>query len=326
MLDLRRFARARDVIALPVELGLPLRHAALAGVFLPRTKGRLLVGRDRELGLVLVQVTGEPDPHHWLLTRLLTTSEMDGPDVAVRWQPILDETIRLAGDCGVTAVQALLPPAGPVADVFQRAGFQPFRLLTVMLGHALSPAGAPDGRVRVQSSLDAWSVMRLYERVTPRPVQYAASRARGAWQPGRREGWRVSGFLLREEEQTLAYCQVRSRRACHLLEVLADPQAVDQVSMLVHSALARSGVRSGDHVWALVPDDTAGLRDQLESLGFQAVEQRVWWVRYTARRARARAVRTARALRELQEAVAAGVPAYSRFRREVSPLAEARID
>jgi len=326
VLDLRQLARTRDIVALPVELGLPLQQAVFANILGPRTRSRLLVARDRELGLVLVQVAAEPDPDHWLVTRLLTSTKTDGPDFVVRWQSILEETIRLAGNCGVASVQALLPPAAPIVEAFERAGFQSFRLLTVMMARMLSPACGGDDRVRPQSSHDAWSVMRLYERVTPRPVQYAAWRGRGSWQPGRREGWRIRGFLLREEDPALAYCQVRSRRACHVLEVLADPQAIDRVSVLVRSALERSRVRSVDRVWALVPEDAVGLRAELESLGFRGVEQRVWWVRYTAQRSRARAMRTARALRELQEAVAAGVPVYSRFQREISLLAEAEVD
>jgi hypothetical protein len=95
---------------------------------------------------------------------------------------------------------------------------------------------------------------------------------------------------------------------------------------LVATALEHAGVREGDRVWALVPDDTPGLRGQLESLGFRAVESRVWAARYTAQRVRARATKKARALRDLQEAVAAGVPVYSQMRREAGPLVEATKD
>lgn len=132
--------------------------------------------------------------------------------------------------------------------------------------------------------------------------------------------------MIRDHEQTLAYCQVRSRGSRHVLEVLVDPQVIDLVPGLVASALASSGVREGDEVWALVPDDMPGLRGQLESLEFRAVEARVWAARYTAQRVRARVLKHARALRDLQEAVAAGVPVYSQLRREAPPLVELTTD
>ncbi len=324
--DLRQLARGQDILGLPFELGPPLQRAALIGLLARRQSSRLFTSRDREAGASLVQVIQEPGPDHWLITRLIVSGASPGPDPAAHCQAILEEVVRVAGSYGIKRVHALLPPSGPVNEVFQRAGFQPFRPLTVMRAERLHAGTPVDSRVRAQSSHDAWSVMRLYERVTPRPVQYAETRTRASWQPGHRAGWRVRGFLIRDHEQTLAYCQVRSRGSRHVLEVLVDPQVIDLVPGLVASALASSGVREGDEVWALVPDDMAGLRGQLESLEFRAVEARVWAARYTAQRVRARVLKHARALRDLQEAVAAGVPVYSQLRRESPPLVELTTD
>ncbi|GBD16228.1 hypothetical protein HRbin26_01123 [bacterium HR26] len=323
---LRWLARGVDILGLPVELGPPVHRTALIGLLVRRQSSRLFATRDREAGTSLIQVIHEPGPDHWLITRFIAAAGSAVADPVAYWQAILEEIVRLAGSYGIKRLHALLPPAGPVNEAFQRAGFQPFRPLTLMLADGRPPSSPERERVRVQSSHDAWSVMRLYERVTPRPVLYAESRTRASWQPGRRAGWRVTGFLVRDDEQSMAYCQVRSRHARHLLEVMADPHAMGLVPCLVATALEHVGVREGDRVWALVPDDVPGLRGQLESLGFQAVESRVWAARYTAQRVRARAAKKARALRDLQEAVAAGVPVYSQMRREAQPLVEVTTD
>ncbi len=324
--ELRQLAEGQDILGLPFELGPSLRHAMLFGFLGRRRWSRLFTSRDREAGVSLVQVVQEPGPDHWLITRLIVPHTSPGSDPAVPCQAILEEVVRVAGSYGIKRVHALLPPSGPVNDVFQRAGFQPFRPLTVMRAERLHTGTPVDGRVRAQSSHDAWSVMRLYERVTPRPVQYAESRTRASWQPGHRAGWQIRGFLIRDHEQTLAYCQVRSCGSRHVLEALVDPQVIDLMPGLVSSALASSGVREGDQVWALVPNDIPGLRGQLESLAFRPVETRVWAARYTAQRVRARVLKQARTLRDLQEAVAAGVPVYSQLRRDAPPLVELTTD
>ncbi|MCX7623863.1 MAG: hypothetical protein RMK01_09545 [Thermomicrobium sp.] len=266
-----------DRVGLPLAFGSPLIRG-LVGTVLRSASERvfLLRGQPR----AYAHVVAEPGRDHWFLARLVTPA--DEPDAGVA---LLEAIAREAGARGVIRLHTLVPDRPEWLEWWQRAGFSPFRrvLLLSAVGDAWNAAA--DLPVRVQDSVDTWEVQRLYERLTPRPVQYAEARNRATWQTGRRAGWRVRGFLLADESGLAAYCRVRSRRGRHLVELLVDGQAGETAVRFVQAALARCA-RSGDEALVLLPEEYA-LLPAFERAGFQLLEARVWVARYTVRRMRA---------------------------------------
>lgn len=267
----------RDLVALPPIFRPSLLWSVL-GAVLGWTSGRLFL--HAQPPRAFAQVVAEPGRDHWLIARLVAA-----PDGADGGLALLDRIAREAGARGIVRLHTLIPEQADTLEWWQRAGFTPFRRVLLLVTKAGAGRPLPAGTVRVQEAVDAWAVQRLYEQLTPRPVQYAEARTRGTWSVGRRVGWRVRGFLLVDGIDTLAYCRFRSRGRAHVVEVLAGDAAADIAVGLVAYALGRIA-RPGDEVLLVLPEEAVALRAAFADAGFQVVERRVWLARYTVRRVR----------------------------------------
>ncbi len=266
-----------DLVNLPPAFRPWLVQSVLGNAF-SFAGGRLFL--DHQRPLTFAQVVAEPGRDHWFIVRLVTpTGTADGD------RAFLDRIAREAGTRGVIRLHTLVTEHPDVLEWWQRAGFTPFRRVVFLTATAEGHHAAPEGIIRVQTAVDAWEVQRLYERLTPRPVQFAEARNRATWQVGRRAGWRVRGFLLSNEGETTAYCRVRSRGTWHLIEVLAADNAADDAVNLVWYALGHSA-RPHDQVLLLLPEEAPNTREAFERAGFRMQERRVWLARYTVRRLR----------------------------------------
>lgn len=238
---------------------------------------------------VFAQVVADPGRDHWLIIRLHLSADWE---TAAR---LVDRIAAEAGAQGIVRLHTLVPEDPAVLEWWQSAGFHPFRRVLLLSGRVDSQAELPLSVVQEQGSVDAWALQRLYERITPRPVQYAEARTRSSWQVGHRAGWRTRGFLLVIDGEAHAYCRIRTRRGHHVVDVLASLDVNEDAVELTRVALAQTG-RVGDHVLILVPEDEAALVTSFERMNFRIVGARLWVARYTVRRIRlpSLAVETAR--------------------------------
>lgn len=267
-----------DLVGLPAVFQPPLIRG-LIGAALRSTSERLFLLRGQPA--VFAQVVAEPSHDHWFVARLVVP-----PEKLERGVDLLEAIAHEAGAHGVIRLHTLVADEPDVLAWWQEAGFTPFRRVVLLAARAPLETGDPESSIRVQDTIDSWEVQRLYERSTPRPVQYAEARNRATWQIGRRAGWRIRGFLFTGEAGLSAYCRVRSRRHRHVIEFLADDQAVEDAVRLVRYAVARCA-RPHDEILMILPEDESAARPLLEGLGFEPIEARVWVARYTVRRVRA---------------------------------------
>ncbi|MBX6754446.1 MAG: hypothetical protein IRY86_09455 [Thermorudis peleae] len=302
--DVARWMRGQhvDLLEVPHGIGNLSLWALTLGSVWPVRRNRLLFRSEHPaLGTGWIAVQQDPRPEHWMITQLLQPYTDDSEAYLL----LIEEFLRVAGRYGVQRVHTVIPRESPVLSLFEQAGFLPFRRITVFAAQAGALVlAAPSSAVRPQAVHDGWAILRLYERVTPRPVVYAEARTRASWQPGRRAGWHVRGVVLPYEHEVIAYCQVRSRAHVHVVEVLADPSAADTVGDVLSAALRGARPVPTDLVLALVPEDALGLPEAFRRLGFAPVDERVWVARYLTRMARVRLPRAAApVLRELPELV-----------------------
>lgn len=266
-----------DLVNLPHAFRPWLLRSVLGNAF-GSAGGRVFV--DHQRSLAFAQVVAEPGRDHWFIVRLVAEAGVtDGG------RELLDRIAREAGTRGVIRLHTLVTEHPDVLEWWQRAGFTPFRRVILLTTTAEGRHAPPEGTIRVQEAVDAWEVQRLYERLTPRPVQYAEARNRATWQVGRRAGWRVRGFLLSNGQETTAYCRVRSRGKWHLVEVLAPDHAADDAVSLVRYAIGQSA-RPHDQVLLVLPEEAPCMLAAFERAGFRTQERRVWLARYTVRRIR----------------------------------------
>ncbi len=264
--------------ALPKEF-LPSLLGGLARTVLRSPSARVFVLRGGTAAFA--HVVAEPGRDHWFIARLQAPRD---PQAAAR---LLDTVARAAGVHGVVRLHTLVPDDPDELAWWHAAGFVPFRRTLLLAGTVDSEPPSDRYPLRVQGAVDAWAVQRLYERVTPRPIQFAEARSRATWHVGRRAGWQVRGYLLPGDGELRAYCRVRSRRGRHLVEVLAAETASEEIVLLVQTALGHCA-RPGDRALLLMPEEQQWLVRPLEQAGFALVGSRVWLARYTVRRVRAR--------------------------------------
>jgi len=267
-----------DLVALPAAFRPPLLRGLVGAAFRSGNERLFIL---RECPRAFAQVLAEPSREHWFVARLVVPAGDTGAGA-----DLLDAIAREAGARGVLRLHTLIADEPEVLEWWQRSGFTPFRRVLLLAATAPLLPGDAAVAVRMQDAVDSWEVQRLYERSTPRPVQYAEARNRSTWQVGRRAGWRVRGFLLAGEGEPRAYCRVRSRRNRHVIEFLAGEQAVDEAVQLVHAAVARCA-RPRDEVLVVLPEEGYAALPALEAVGFEPIESRVWVARYTVRRMRA---------------------------------------
>jgi len=265
-----------DLVALPAAFHLSPIRGLLGSAFGAAT-GRFVHERGQR---AYAQVIAEPGRDHWFIARLVVSRAEEG-------QRLLDRLAREAGLRGVIRLHTLIPEHPDLIAWWQRAGFTPFRRIHLLAGQREQLALPSQSlTIRHQQALDAWEVQRLYERVTPRPVQFAEARTRAAWHVGQRAGWRIRGYLLTADGETRAYCRVRSRAGWHIVELVAEDQAASEALAIVGAALACCA-RPRDQVLLLLPDEAGATRARFEQAGLTLLETRLWVARYTIRRIRA---------------------------------------
>ncbi len=267
-----------DLVALP-EILRPSLVRGLIGAAFRSSSERVFVLRGRPGAFA--HVLAEPGQDHWLVARLVApVADLQ------RGVDLVEAMAREAGARGVIRLHTLVPDDPELLEWWQGAGFVPFRRVLLLVGHPPAPEAIDDLPIRVQEAVDSWEVQRLYERVTPRPVQYAEARNRATWHVGRRGGWWIRGFLFDDDTGPRAYYRVRSRARRHVIEFLVSERALAEAGAFVRAVTARCA-RPGDEVAVIVPEDAGVTLATFEDAGFRPVEPRVWVARYTVRRLRA---------------------------------------
>jgi hypothetical protein len=137
--------------------------------------------RQEENGLAragLIQLEVRPERHEACV--MLLAPALDAPQghPAV-WQKLLAQSVQELGERQITRLYCDLPDQPLLVNTFKQAGFQLYSRETIWRQENVTHDGsvaASSTLIRPQQPEDEWQLLRLYNMVTPAPVQQAEAR------------------------------------------------------------------------------------------------------------------------------------------------------
>ena len=236
------------------------------------------------------------DRWRWNLLRLGAGSpRVDATDeVAVElWVALLEEGIRSAGRDGARRIFAYSAAETAEYEALLAAGFAPYARFDVLRGE-FRRGLRESVPIREQDDSDLWSIHQLYNRITPRAVQFAEALTSDAWtvdpdsrNPLRRPG--RLGFVVPTEDGVGAVCQIELDHACPVVTVLCDDQLLPVMCSIIADALDHASIQG--EVDVVIPEYQLDRSSLLMTAGFIRREQAVGLVRHTAATASMKRVR-----------------------------------
>lgn len=160
-------------------------------------------------------------------------------DVAIElWVALLEEGIRMAGRAGARRLFAFSTDDSAEYVALRNVGFVPYARYDVLRG-SFKRGLRESIAVRPQHESDLWSIHQLYNRVTPRAVQFAEALTSDAWvtEPGSRLPFRRTGrigFVVPTEDGIGVAFHIDFNSACPVVRVLCD----DQLTFALRSIIA----------------------------------------------------------------------------------------
>ena len=289
-LKLRRVRQRRVWLAAPwgAHPGIgdtpqPNVSVALAG--LASAQNVLIAAVDGEICAFAVFDKGDAS-YRWNLCWLAAGSpRVDATDEVANelWVALLEEGIRWAGETGVRRLFAFSHPDSTEYRSLVEAGFAGYAQYTVLRGHF--KAGLRESApVREQHESDLWSIHQLYNRTTPRPVQFAEALTSDAWAtdvssrvPFRNR--KRLGFVVPTEDGIGAVCHIDVGSPRPAVTVLCDYHLTHAVPSIVADSLEYASIyRDVDVV-------LAGYQQELQhpflTAGFAVSEEVIGAVRHT---------------------------------------------
>lgn len=207
---------------------------------------------------------------------------------SVLWGTLIEFAIADAGAHGARRLFASAIADSPGWHALHSAGFEMYGYATQLRGipdvdRAESPAG-----FRAQEASDVWGIQQLYQRSTPRVVQFAEARTSGAWELSRRTVVdRVRGsvprartWVVEQQSEMTVYCRLEQAGRTQVITWIAQPEQREAVvpTMLASLRAAGGGRRPS---LVLVPGYHDDLLHDFEAAGFVPERQADLMVRPT---------------------------------------------
>jgi hypothetical protein len=247
----------------------------------------------------LAQMQQRPGRSEFVIA-LIAPALASGSGAGATWQRLLAYLAIQAGEHGGQRLYAGLPGEGEEYQIFRHMGFAAYAQEEVL--QCTDPGCLPHTTplpLRRQRERDSWGLQQLYASVTPRAVQTAEGSGQGEWELirchwptyPRRQGyvWEVSGDIH-------AALQIRSTANAHWIRLLLHPNAVDEASALVASALTSIKISAAQRVFWAVRTYEAGIANVLREYGFQPAARQTLVVKHCTVRVREPALQPVAAL------------------------------
>ena len=226
------------------------------------------------------------EQYRWNLLRLGAGSpRVDATDdVAIElWVALLEEGVRAAGRDGARRIFAFAVEKTAHFEALQQAGFAPYARFDVLRG-GFQRGLRESVPVRAQHDSDLWSIHQLYNRVTPRSVQFAEALTSDAWAadpeprfPLRRR--RRLGFVVPTDDGIGAACHIDLDRPYPVVTILCDNLLVPALPSIVADSLDHASIQG--KVDVILPEYQFDRSTLLIKAGFVVHDRSVGMVRHT---------------------------------------------
>ncbi len=231
------------------------------------------------------------DPHAWRIEAAGAGNRRLRPadDVSsVLWCTLIEFAIADAGAHGARRLFAAAVADSPGWHALHSAGFEMYGYATQLRGipdvdRAESPAG-----FRAQEASDVWGIQQLYQRSTPRVVQFAEARISREWELAPRTvvdrvrgaAPRARTWVVEQQSEMTTYCRLEQVGRTQVITWIAQPEQRDEVVPTLLASLRAAGGGRRQSV-VLVPGHHDDLLHEFEAAGFTPEYQADLMVRPT---------------------------------------------
>ena len=182
------------------------------------------------------------------------------PDV---WERLLDYAAAQTGKLGVQHIVAEVPDESEAVEVLHHAGYAIYVRQDIYRLSRARDTVLAEPLLRACQSNDEWGVHQLYHNIVPRLAQLADSAPR-MYRSGA-----VRGYVLEDQQEIVAYLQVRRGPDGAWFNLLVHPRAEARAAAIVEYGLSLFGSTWNAPIYCGVRRYQEWLSHPLESLGFE---------------------------------------------------------
>jgi hypothetical protein len=179
------------------------------------------------------------------------------------WERLLDYAAAQTGKLGVQHIVAEVPDESEAVEVLHRAGYAIYVRQDIYRLSRARDTVLAEPLLRACQSDDEWGVHQLYHNIVPRLAQLAD----GA--PRMYRSGAVRGYVLEDQQEIVAYLQVRRGPDGAWFSLLVHPRAEARAAAIVEYGLSLLGSTWNAPVYCGVRRYQEWLSHPLESLGFE---------------------------------------------------------
>jgi hypothetical protein len=249
--------------------------------------GASFVYRDRGARALVQSVGRDGRPEQDIVLLAAYGAQRGQPTDLDVWFRLMESLCIQVGHYHVQRLYAGLSQGHEeLREVFRQLGFNGYAHQTVLRlegpdwdqGTTLAP-------MRPQSRRDIWAIHKLYGATAPRHVQLAEARDSRTWMLPRMlpraQRWlpRRRGWVLGPEDNLVAYLQVISGPAAHILALLLQPEAREITTDILRFGLGQ--IADAQPVFLLLRDYQRELLLPAGDLGFQPIGEQALLVKQT---------------------------------------------
>ncbi|MFN8596771.1 MAG: hypothetical protein U0559_11405 [Anaerolineae bacterium] len=242
-------------------------QTALAGFFSLNSHGvRTYVlrnGTDAERLCGLIQVRDRGDRRHGVIAYVAPTLQPNHHTAEV-WGQLLDHAAVQSGRMGIQHLIAEAPEDSQAIEVLQRAGYAIYLRQDIMRLVRTRLTIQSEPILRPAEARDQWGVQQLYMNTAPRLAQLAEG------QPRVYRSGAVRSYVLEDQQEIVAYLQIRRGPVGAWFNVFLHPRAESKAAQVIEYGLSLFGSNWNAPIYCSVRRYQEWLHRPLESLGFEA--------------------------------------------------------
>ncbi|MFZ9857781.1 MAG: hypothetical protein ACO3F2_05525 [Roseiflexaceae bacterium] len=285
LIGLRR--KARSLVVLDGDVSLLRRHRvlllAVRSILENHTTHSTTVVRHGDISAMLQALTRHSRPERELIALASYGLDQRYPSDHDMWFNLLESHVVQSARDRIQRLYATLDNHhADVAEIFRQSGYVPFsRQLLLRLDGPDWDQGTRLATMAPQTRHDVWGIHQLYGQITPRPVQLAEAKAARDWMLPLSTPWervKQKAWVQRHNEQIMASLRIQSGREAHVMRLLVQPSARDEVPDMLRFGMSQ--IADTLPIWLVLRDYQEDLLWSAQDLGFQPFSEQSLLVRH----------------------------------------------
>jgi len=206
----------------------------------------------------------------------------------IAWTQLLEHLVVDAGEKGAQRIYARLSTDSPQLPIFNQTGFHAFtREMLFVYDHDKAIERPVNLQLKNQRGRDLWQIHRLYETVTPSPVQHAEQLNSDSWEISKGYFPRFTkevAWVMSEDQadRATAYVRILSHRNKHLIKIMNLDNQREILPDLLRFALSQLKTGADCQVYCSIREYQAEQEVALEETGFKYFGRQSVLVKHTA--------------------------------------------